>query len=74
MNFICVFSRVNTVIFNDVTVDIDLSICGHSSAKTMAGKRYHISTPQKQLVISLFEDGVRQRRNAEILGVSQSDW
>ena len=31
-----------------------------------------ISTPQKEVVISLFEDGVNQRRITEILGVSQS--
>jgi predicted transcriptional regulator len=39
----------------------------------MAGKRKQMSTPQKEVVISLFEDGVNQRRIAEILlGVSQS--
>jgi hypothetical protein len=31
-----------------------------------------MSTPQKEVVISLFEDGVSQRWIAEILGVSQS--
>jgi predicted transcriptional regulator len=31
-----------------------------------------MSTPQKQVVISLFEDGVNQCQIAEILGVSQS--
>ena len=67
MNFICVLSRVNTVTFNDVTVDIDLSVYGKSS---MVGKRKQMSTPQKQVVISLFEDRVNQHRIAEILGVS----
>jgi transposase len=43
-----------------------------SSAETMAGKRKQMSTPQKEVVISLFEGGVNQRRIAEILGVSQS--
>jgi DNA-directed RNA polymerase specialized sigma subunit len=70
MNFICVLSRVNTVTFNDVTVDIDLSVYGKSSAEAMVGKRKQMSTPQKQVVISLFEDGVNQHRIAEILGVS----
>ena len=70
MNFICVLSRVNTVTFNDVTVDIDLSVYGKSSAEVMVGKRQQMSTPQKQVVISLFEDGVSQHRIAEILGVS----
>ena len=72
MNFICVLNRVNTVTFNDVTMDIDLSVYEKSSADTMAGKRKQMSTPQKEVVISLFEDGVNQRRIAEILGVSQS--
>ena len=72
MNFICVLSRVNTVTFNDVTVDIDLSVYEISSAETMAGKRKQLSTPQKKVVISLFEDGVNQHRIAEILGVRQS--
>ena len=70
MNFMCVLSRVNTVTFNDVTVDIDLSVYGKSSAEVMVGKRQQMSTPQKQVVISLFEDGVSQHRIAEILGVS----
>jgi hypothetical protein len=35
----------------------------------MAGKRMQISTPQKEVVISLFEDGVNQRRIAEIFWV-----
>jgi DNA-directed RNA polymerase specialized sigma subunit len=70
MNFMCVLSRVNTVTFNDVTVDIDLSVYGKSSAEAMVGKRKQMSTPQKQVVISLFEDGVSQHRIAEILGVS----
>jgi hypothetical protein len=39
MHFICVLSTVNMVIFKYVMVDIDLSVCGNSSAKTMAGKR-----------------------------------
>ena len=38
----------------------------------MAGKRKQMSTPQKEVAISLFEDGVNQRQIAEILGVSQS--
>jgi len=38
----------------------------------MAGKRKQMSTPQKEVAMSLFEDGVNQRRIAEILGVSQS--
>jgi len=38
----------------------------------MVGKRKQMSTPQKEVAISLFEDGVNQRRIAEILGVSQS--
>ena len=70
MNFICVLSRVNTVTFNDVTVDIDLSVYDETSVETMAGKRNQMSTPQ--VVISLFEGGVNQRRTAETLGVSQS--
>ena len=53
-------------------MDIDLSVYGKSSTETMAGKRKQMSTPQKQVVISLFEDGVNQCRIAEILGVSQS--
>jgi transposase len=72
MDFICVLSKVNTVTINDVTVDIDLSVYEKSSAETMAGKRKQMSTPQKEVAISLFEDGVNQRRIAEILGVSQS--
>ena len=70
MNFICVLSRVNTVTFNDVTVNIDLSVYGKSSAEAMVGKRKQMSTSQKQVVISLFGDGVNQHRIAEILGVS----
>ena len=31
MNFICVLRTVNTLILNDVTVDIELSACGNSS-------------------------------------------
>ena len=38
----------------------------------MAGKRTQISTPQKEVAISLFEDAVNQRRIAEILGVGQT--
>ena len=38
----------------------------------MAKKRKQMSTTQKQVVISLFEACVNQRRIAEILGVSQS--
>jgi DNA-binding NarL/FixJ family response regulator len=38
--------------------------------EAMVGKRKQMSTPQKQVVISLFEDGVNQHRIAEILGVS----
>ena len=72
MNFICVLSRVNTATFNDVTVDIDLPVYKKSSAETMAGKRKQMSTPQKEVAISLLEGGVNQRRIAEILGVSQS--
>ena len=72
MNFICVLSRVNTVTFNDVTVDIYLSVDEQSSAETMAGKRKQMSTLQKEVVISLFEDGVNQRRITEISRVSQS--
>ena len=51
---------------------IDLSAYEKSSAETMTGKRKQMSTPQKEFVISLFEDGVNQRRIVEILGVSQS--
>ena len=65
-------SRVNTVTFNDVTVDTDLSVYKKSTAETMAGKRKQMSTPQKEVVVSFFEDGVNQRRIAEILGASQS--
>ena len=43
-----------------------------SSAETMAGKRKKMSTTQKEVVVSLFEDGVNQRRIVEILGVRQS--
>jgi predicted transcriptional regulator len=43
-----------------------------SSAETIAGKPKQMSTPQKEVAISLFEDGENQRRIAEILGVSQS--
>jgi hypothetical protein len=39
MHFICVLSTVNMVIFKYVMVEIDLSVCGNSSSKTMAGKR-----------------------------------
>jgi hypothetical protein len=60
------------VTFNDVTVDIDLSVYGKSFAEAMVGKRKQMSTPQKQVVISLFEDGVNQHRMAEILGGSIS--
>ena len=42
-------SGVNTVTFNDFTVDIDLSVCVKSSAETMAGKGKQMSTPQKQV-------------------------
>ena len=38
----------------------------------MAGKRKQMSKPQKEASISLFDDGVKQRRIAEILGVSPS--
>ena len=38
----------------------------------MAGKHKQMSTPQKQMVITLSNDVVNQRRIAEILGVSQS--
>ena len=69
MNFIC---RVNTTTVNDVTVDIDLSVYEKSSVETLAGKRKQMSTPQKEFAISVFEDGVNQRRIVEILGVSQS--
>jgi predicted XRE-type DNA-binding protein len=72
MDFICVLSKVNTVTINDVTVDIDLSVYEKSSAETMAGKRKQMSTPQTEVAMSLFEDGVNQRGIAEILGVSQS--
>jgi hypothetical protein len=61
MNSICVLSRVNTVTFNDIKVDIDLSVYEKSSAETMAGKHEQMSTLQKEVVISLFEDGVSQR-------------
>ena len=60
------------VIFNHVTVDIDHSVCENSSAETMAGKRKQMSSLQKQLVISLFEDGENQCRIAVILEESQS--
>jgi hypothetical protein len=72
MNFICVLSRVNTVTFNDVAGDIDLSVDEKPSAETMAGKHKQMSTPQKEVVISLLEDGVNQRRITEISRVSQS--
>ena len=68
MNFICVLSSANTVSFNDVTVDIDLSVYIKSSAETMFGKRKQMLTWQKQVDISLLEDGVNQCRIAEILG------
>jgi hypothetical protein len=42
-------------------VDIDLSVYEKSSAETMAGKHEQMSTLQKEVVISLFEDGVSQR-------------
>ena len=54
MNFICVLNRVNTVIINDVMVDIDLSVYEKLSAETMAGKRKQMSTPQKEIAIALF--------------------
>jgi transposase len=38
----------------------------------MAERRKEMSTPQKQMVISLREDGISQYKIAEILGVSQS--
>jgi hypothetical protein len=47
MNFICVLSRVNTVTFNDVAVDIDLSVDEKPSAETMAGKHKQMSTRRK---------------------------
>jgi hypothetical protein len=62
---------INTVTFNDVTVDIDLSVYEKSSAETMAWKLKQMSTPQKEVAISLFEDEVSQRRIADISGVSQ---
>jgi hypothetical protein len=65
MDFICVLSKVNTVTINDVTVDIDLSVYEKSSAETMAGKRKQMSTPQTEVAMSLFEDGVNQRGIAE---------
>ena len=57
---------IKTVIFNDVTVDIDLSVYGKSSAGAKVRKCKQMSTPQKQVFISLFEDGVNQHRIAEI--------
>ena len=39
MNFRCVLSRLNTVIFNDVMVYMDLSVDEKSSAEATAGKR-----------------------------------
>ena len=62
---------VNTVTFNDVTMDIDFSVYKKSSAETMAGKLKEMSTPQKEVAISFFEDEVSQRRIADISGVSQ---
>jgi hypothetical protein len=49
-----VLNRVNTVIINDVMVDIDLSVYEKLSAETMAGKRKQMSTPQKETAIALF--------------------
>jgi transposase len=69
MHFIGVLSRVNTVTFNDVTVDIDLSVYEKSSAVLTF---VYVFRPLFHVIISLFEDGVNQRRIAEILGVSQS--
>jgi transposase len=40
--------------------------------KKMADRRKEMSTPQKQMVVSLREDGFSQYKIAEILGVSQS--
>ena len=62
---------VNTVTFNDVTMDIDFSVYKKSSAEAMAGKLKEMSTPQKEVAISFFEDEVNQRRIADISGVSQ---
>jgi hypothetical protein len=42
-------------------LDIDLSVYEKSSAETMAGKHKQMSTLQKEVVISLFEDGLSQR-------------
>ena len=41
----------------------DLSVNEKSPAETMAGTRKQMSTPQKQVVISLFEDGVNKGNN-----------
>jgi hypothetical protein len=49
-----VLNRVNTVIINDVMVDIDLSVYEKLSAETMAGKHKQMSTPQKETAIALF--------------------
>jgi hypothetical protein len=42
-----IYSGISLVTFNDVTVDIDLSVYGKSSAEAMVGKRKQMSTPQK---------------------------
>jgi hypothetical protein len=52
MNFICVLCRVNTVTFNDVTVDIDLSVYGKSSAEAMVGKRKQMSTERSMSTVT----------------------
>jgi len=66
INFICVLSRVYTVIFNEVTV---VEICLLKQWPATVNKCQHL---RKQLAISLFEDGVNQHRIAEISGASQS--
>ena len=66
INFICVLSRVDTVIFNEVTV---VEICLLKQWSETVNKCQHL---RKQLAISLFEDGVNQHRIVEISGASQS--
>jgi hypothetical protein len=57
------------MVFNSTNINktnIDCSVYGKSSAGAKVGKCKQMSTPQKQVVITLFEDGVNQHRIAEI--------
>ena len=54
-----------------MTSDV-LGVYKNIICKKMADRRKEMSTPQKQMVVSLREDGFSQYKIAEIMGVSQS--